>query len=595
MDLVHGLTEEIKRIKESTGRMQQVLPLYRKLQWAVVDKIRSSHLIRKLKEYNDGLVAILPTPQSPQNTLLDCQPFLKFYVPTQLPLQRNQYFRGREDLLSEMIMILNPKVEATRHQAGQTDYEPTKKHRIAVLHGLGGMGKSQIATEYAYRHYSSSSYTSIFWIDATSQTSLAQGAVTMIEQVIDYYQTNPRRSDSTIEHIGALLGLSGCIEPTGKILKDTPPASVIKAAKRWLSEPGNKDWLIIFDNNDDIDSVNVHDFLPKLEFDHGSTIVTTRRFELRYLGTGVEIDKIEGNAAISILLTSAGKPDTTENDEDYAEARNISERLGYFPLALDQAGGYISSKQMPISNYLPLYTANYKRVTSKSHRGLAERYRNDTVYTIWKISFVSLPELAFELLLLCLFLRGVDISEELLLRGKEAVPRLFEDDFLAEDALDPLLSFSLARRKVDIQSTKLKLSFHPLVLEWARESLDADERCRFMNEAICLVGRTYQHNPKNREMDEWIFGMQILHHINTTIENIQYLFKSNNTWNEDTMDAIAQIGRHCESHGLIGAAAGILEALLSNLVERAPSFGTTNVIGLLAYLYRISGQREKSL
>lgn len=169
------------------------------------------------------------------------------------------------------------------------------------------------------------------------------------------------------------------------------------------------------------------------------------------------------------------------------------------------------------------------------------------------------------------------------------------DDFLAEDALDPLLSFSLARRKVDIQSTKLKLSFHPLVLEWARESLDADERCRFMNEAICLVGRTYQHNPKNREMDEWIFGMQILHHINTTIENIQYLFKSNNTWNEDTMDAIAQIGRHCESHGLIGAAAGILEALLSNLVERAPSFGTTNVIGLLAYLYRISGQREKSL
>lgn len=314
MDLVPGLTEEIKRIQESTGRMQQILPLYSKLRWAVVDKTRSSHLIGKLKEYNDGLVDILPTPQSPQNTLMDCQPFLKFHVPTQLPLQRNQYFRGREDLLSEMNMILNPKVGATRHHAGQTD-EPTKKHRIAVLHGLGGMGKSQIATEYAYRYYLSSSYTSIFWIDATSQTSLAQSAVIMIEQIIAYYQTNPQRSNVTIEHIGALLGLSGCIEPTGMILKDAPPASVIKAAKKWLSEPGNKDWLIIFDNNDDIDSVNVHEFLPKLEFDHGSTIITTRRLELRYLGTGVEIDKIEENAAISILLTSAGKPYTTENDE----------------------------------------------------------------------------------------------------------------------------------------------------------------------------------------------------------------------------------------------------------------------------------------
>jgi hypothetical protein len=316
MDLVPGLTEEIKRIQESTGRLQQILPLYRKLRWAVVDKTRSSHLIRKLKEYNDGLVAILPTPQFPQNTLLDCQPFLKFHVPIQLPLQRNQYFRGREDLLSEMSMILNPKVGATSYQAGQAGYEPTQKGRIAVLHGLGGMGKSQIATEYAYRNYSSSSYTSIFWIDATSQTSLAQSAVIMVEQIIAYYQTNPQRSDSTIEHIGTLLGLSGCIETNGTILKDTPSASVIKAAKRWLSEPGNKDWLIIFDNNDDIDSVNVHDFLPKLEFDHGSTIITTRRFELRYLGTGVEIDKIEENAAISILLTSAGKhSDPTENDE----------------------------------------------------------------------------------------------------------------------------------------------------------------------------------------------------------------------------------------------------------------------------------------
>ncbi|KAI5840255.1 hypothetical protein DFP73DRAFT_597678 [Morchella snyderi] len=597
-DLVPGLTEEIKRIQESTGRMQQMLPLYRKLRWAVVDKTRSSHLIKKLKEYNDGLVAILPGPQSPQNTLsTDCQPFLRFHVPIQLPRQRNQYFRGREDLLSEMSTILNPKVGATSHQAGQIDYGPTKKHRIAVLHGLGGMGKSQIATEYAYRHHSSSSYASIFWIDATSQTSLAQSAVIMIEQIIAYYQKNPQRSDSTIKHIGTILGLSGCIEPTGTLLKDAPSASVIKAAKRWLSEPENKDWLIIFDNNDDIDSVKVHDFLPKLEFDHGSTIITTRRPELRCLGAGVEIDEIEENAAIKILLTSAGKPsDTTENDEDYAEARNISKRLGYFPLALDQAGGYISSKQIPISNYLPLYTANYKRVASKSHRKSVERDSHDTVYITWKISFDSLPKPASELLLLCSFLGGVDISEELLLRGKEAVPRLFEDDSLADDALDPLLSFSLARRKIDTQSTKLKLSFHLLVLEWARESLDANDRCGFMEQAICLVGATYKHGlGEHRTMDEWVFGMKILHHINIAVENTQYLLKSNNTWTEETILAIARVAGHCRCHNLVEPGIGILETLLSSLLAEGPSGGMGEAMVVLIALYRESASVERFL
>lgn len=115
--------------------------------------------------------------------------------------------------------------------------------------------------------------------------------------------------------------------------------------------------------------------------------------------------------------------------EDYAQAAEIAKRLGYLPLALDQAGGYISTKGIPLSSYLPLYTANYKLVASKSHLGLEDSYRNDTIFTTWKITFDSLPRPARELLLLCAFLGTSDIPGELFYRGKEVILEVFKGMF----------------------------------------------------------------------------------------------------------------------------------------------------------------------
>lgn len=82
--------------------------------------------------------------------------------------------------------------------------------------------------------------------------------------------------------------------------------------------------------------------------------------------------------------------------------------------------------QIPLAGYLPLYETNFKRVASANNLGLSKRYRNDTFFTTWKISFDSLPPLASRLLLLCAFLGDQDISEEIILKARSKIPWLNE-------------------------------------------------------------------------------------------------------------------------------------------------------------------------
>lgn len=63
-NLVPGLKEEIQKLKETAAKMEQSLPIYRKLRWAIIDKPRSIELIKRLRMYNDGLYNVLPAPDT---------------------------------------------------------------------------------------------------------------------------------------------------------------------------------------------------------------------------------------------------------------------------------------------------------------------------------------------------------------------------------------------------------------------------------------------------------------------------------------------------------------------------------------------------
>lgn len=149
-------------------------------------------------------------------------------------------------------------------------------------------------------------------IDATSQATLSRSALIMTEQLISHYTTQWGGAPDFTQ-LGVQLGLSGRIDQNGRLLETSSADSITigKALKNWLSNAENDDWLVVFDNHDDIETVALEDFVPTVDF--GKVIITTRRTEVRHLGKAVEVDEIGKGAGIQILLSSAGKdPKNTE-------------------------------------------------------------------------------------------------------------------------------------------------------------------------------------------------------------------------------------------------------------------------------------------
>ena len=99
---------------------------------------------------------------------------------------------------------------------------------------------------------------------------------------------------------------------------------------------------------------------------------------------------------------------------EQSDATAIVEKLGALPLALDQAGSYISAMQIPFGKYLVRFECAFAEVTAKKPPTVVWQYRSDTVFTTWEVSFNALSPAAQELLLLLGFFDNQSIPEELL-------------------------------------------------------------------------------------------------------------------------------------------------------------------------------------
>jgi len=161
-----------------------------------------------------------------------------------------------------------------------------------VLHGLGGMGKTQLAIAYARRH--KERYTGIFWLNANDENSLKLSFRDVIQQVLRHHPST-----------SALLSVD----------QDKDLSQVVSAVKDWFDLPQNTRWLLIYDNldnpktpdNPDGSAVDIRQFLPRS--DHGSIIITTRSSQVRH-GERIPIQKLpdvrEGLEIVSNLSGRKG-------------------------------------------------------------------------------------------------------------------------------------------------------------------------------------------------------------------------------------------------------------------------------------------------
>jgi hypothetical protein len=185
-----------------------------------------------------------------------------------------EQFVGREKELGEMHNAL--RGDGSRH--------------TVILHGLGGIGKTQLTAAYLKRH--GDSYSAIFWLNIKDEDTLKQSFVNIAKQILR-------------EHPLA-KGL-------GSVDMKANPDEAVDAVKAWLSLPGNSRWLMVYDSydnpkvpgNKDLNAVDIRKFLP--EAYQGSVIITTRSSQVKK-GHRVYVRKLHDvRDSLEILSNTSGR------------------------------------------------------------------------------------------------------------------------------------------------------------------------------------------------------------------------------------------------------------------------------------------------
>jgi len=376
-----------------------------------------------VQEQNFVTVTLYPSSQRPS-----------LLWPREIPF-RNRNFIGREVVLG--------KIHAGHHQASPND------EVIQVLVGLGGVGKTAIAIEYAHRFRDD--YNLIWWIWAEQE-----------DRII-----------SALRALGQQLSL-----PDFRMdERDYSAGVVIDALTR--GEP-YEDWLLIFDNAADPELIGK--YIPR---GAGHVIVTSRRHDWNMIGPDtIVVDVFSETEAIEFLrrrvpqLAILGKSASlgVASDEDTERtqlAEELAAELGHLPLALEHAAAYLTETGTSVAEYLQIFRHNAREVLSTDVNIAYPR----PVATAWSASLNACSEEARALLYLLSYLPDRPTRIESLTKPSPAdvlpgpLDKVLTDSGALHRALRELRRLSLA--VIDARENTVRI--HRLIRAITREKLEAEE------------------------------------------------------------------------------------------------------------------------
>jgi tetratricopeptide (TPR) repeat protein len=353
-----------------------------------------------------------------------------------VPHIRNPHFTGRTKLLEH---ILNRR-----------KYPSTQ---IQAIQGSGGVGKTQLAVEYAYSH--GRDYTGVWWVRAENPALLASDYDALA------YEVEIVEADQDDHKI------------------------VQRAVRRFLETPRREDerWLLIFDNARD--PHELRDYIPRKG--NCDVLITSRRRDWSAIADTIDVGVLTPDEARDFLVKRTGETDTDA-------AARLAEELGWLPLALEQAGAFVAAlpKFRTLAGYLELYrqrpaVARFRHAPETGDYGT-------TVETTWDISFNEVKAVlpaAANLLNFCAFLAPDALPLDLFLANASRLP-----DQFTTAVFDPeLRAVEVARRYSLLEvGPGQTLTMHRLVQSVARDRLTDEERRKWASTAVHVLDAIYPTN-----------------------------------------------------------------------------------------------------
>ncbi|MEO3778016.1 FxSxx-COOH system tetratricopeptide repeat protein [Micromonospora sp. B11E3] len=376
----------------------------------------------------DGRTRGLPATRYPA-----AEPMV-FYAPA-----RNVRFTGRERLLL-----------ALREQL-----KTAARERVPVaLRGGAGIGKTQLAAEYAYRFRGA--YDVVWWVDADP----------------------PQFVDVRFADLGRRLGLPE---------QPTVPENT-RAVRQWLGRGGGRGedepplrWLVVFDNVDQYE--HVKEYLPQGD---GHVLVTTRNPDWGDLARAVDVSAFQRDESVAHLL---GR--TRQRGMSMAEAEQVAEAVEDVPILVALAGAWLADSVESVADYLAglQRTGPERDVWKRSLERLRER--SPGAYRLLQLASVLAPDIALDLLYGDQVAKVVAAHDPRV--AAQVADRVAERDIAA--ALVQRIN-RLALIKVDLHAQRVQV--HRLLQAALRARMSPDE----LNEAKHDVHRILAGSRPSGEVDD---------------------------------------------------------------------------------------------
>lgn len=398
-----------------------------------------------------------------------------------IPFPRNLYFTGREEILE----VLHTQLSADQAVA---------LTQSSALYGLGGVGKTQIALEYAYRH--APEYRAVFWIGAETP-----------EQVVS-----------------SLLRVAEVLQLPERENKD--PQRVVAAVQHWLISHGQ--WLLIWDNVEDLDVL--HHFLPTRR--EGAILITTRRQALGTLARNLDLLPMEHKEGILFLLRRAKVfvPEGTHEQvrqfaiqapAQYTAAVALVTELGGLPLALDQAGAYLEETRCGFPAYLERFRT--QRAALLKLRGEESREHPASVFTTFTLAIAATTEhhpAVRDLLQVCALLQPDAIPEEMFRQAGDLLGPTLQAVCFDALAWDRMVSVAYAYSLLSRHPETRTISLHRLVQAVVLDSMSEEEREQWSERVIATLERLFPVVVMVSEQPVWKQCERLLAHAQLNIQRM---------------------------------------------------------------------------